>query len=212
MDVNVSRVGEPPAGDLSRRRPQQRRSRAKVDAVLDAAEELLTERTLDSVTTTQVARRAGMAVGTLYQYFDGMPAVAEALAERHTLAFGAHLQSVLRGRSIDRKRDAANGALDALIAYYRAEPAFRSLWHAGPMTHARFSDATDFFMGIVVEAILERDLVELDEDFAREVQVQGALASSLLRLAFQRDPAGDRAVLDHLRKLFALDVVPVVAG
>jgi len=204
MAINLSSV-EP------RRLPQQRRSRAKVDAVLDAADALLAEHPLTSVTTTAVAHRAGMAVGTLYQYFESMTAVVDALVERHTEAFAAHLQSALRDHPIVRKRDAANAALDALINYYRAEPAFRSLWHAEPMADERFSDATDLFMDIVVEAILERDLVDLDDDFVREVQVQGALAASLLRLAFKRDPEGDRAVLDHLRKLFALDVVPITA-
>jgi AcrR family transcriptional regulator len=213
--LSRDRTPAPPTGgaepaESGRRLPQQRRSRAKVDAVLDAAEQLLAEAPLEAVTTTAVALRAGIAVGTLYQYFEGMPTVIDALVARHTEAFGAHLEDALRGQRLARKRDAANAALDALIDYYRAHPAFRALWRGAPgVMRSGLNDGTDFFMGIVVDAIFERDLVEPSDAFTREVRVQWAVTSSLLQVAFELDPDGDPTVIEHLRKLFALDIVPV---
>jgi AcrR family transcriptional regulator len=178
--------------------------------VLDAAEQLLADAPLEAVTTTAVAFRAGIAVGTLYQYFEGMPAVIDALVARHTEAFGAHLEGALRGQQLARKRDAANAALDALIDYYRAHPAFRSLWRGAPgVMHLGMHDGTDYFMRIIADAIYERGLVEPSEAFTREVRVQLAVTSSLLQVAFELDPDGDPTVIEHLRKLFALDIVPV---
>lgn len=65
-----------------RRRPQQARSRASVDAILTAAERLLVAHGAGAVTTNHIAERAGVSVGTLYQYFADKDAVFDAVAER----------------------------------------------------------------------------------------------------------------------------------
>ncbi len=49
-----------------RRKPRQRRSQATVDALLAAATQVLA-RDGDAFTTTAVAERAGVSVGSLYQ-------------------------------------------------------------------------------------------------------------------------------------------------
>lgn len=51
------------------RQPQQARSRATLDRVLGAAEELFAERGEIGFTIPEVARRAGVSVGTLYRRF-----------------------------------------------------------------------------------------------------------------------------------------------
>ncbi|MFD2466224.1 TetR/AcrR family transcriptional regulator [Amycolatopsis silviterrae] len=53
------------------RPPQQARSRASLQKVLTAAEQVLAEQGLDSFTVAEVAARAGMSVGTIYRRFDG---------------------------------------------------------------------------------------------------------------------------------------------
>lgn len=200
---------------LGRRRPQQERSRAKYDAILDAADKLLADdragerATTDPLTTTLVAERADVAVGTLYQYFDGVPAIIEALVERHAERYSTRLRDTLRTRTFERKRDAANAALDALIEYYRREPAFRALWRGSPRaTSGGFGDAADALVGIVTESLVAQGLIEHgDEHFALEAQVQWAVAAPLIELAFKRDPNGDDTVLHHLRRLWDLDVL-----
>lgn len=195
-----------------RRRPQQERSRAKVDAMLDAAEVLVTERGADKLTTTLVAERAGVAVGSVYQYFDSVAALVDALVERHAERFADRLAAELAARRFTRKRDAANATVDALVDFARTDAAFGALWRTAPRAT---SDGLDG-MAEVLAAIVERTLAEQgladpdDPDFVREVQVQLAVADALVRLAFRRDPQGDAAVLAHLRRLFDLDVEPVV--
>jgi AcrR family transcriptional regulator len=53
-----------------RKQPQQRRARESVDAIVEATRQLLEERPIDAWTTDAVAERAGVSIGTLYQYFE----------------------------------------------------------------------------------------------------------------------------------------------
>jgi len=194
----------------TRRQPQQQRSRAKVDAILDAADSLIAASDASALTTTIIAEQAGVAIGTLYQYFEGVPSIVEALVKRHAERFGAQLVDALAREHFVRKRDAANTALDALIAYYRADAAFRGLWRGAPKaTGAGFGDASELLVGIVTDALVAQGLIStVDEDFKREAQVQWAVATALIQLAFVREPEGDPVVLVHLRRLFDLDVLP----
>ena len=77
----------PPAPDEERpgllKRPQQERSRITVEAVLEAAFQVLTAHGFDGLTTTAVAERAGVSVGTLYQYVPDKAALVGAVVEAY---------------------------------------------------------------------------------------------------------------------------------
>lgn len=64
----------------ARRSPRQGRSKATVDAILEAATRILEAG--DSFTTNHTAERAGVSVGTLYQYFPDKAAILRALGAR----------------------------------------------------------------------------------------------------------------------------------
>jgi AcrR family transcriptional regulator len=64
-----------------RRVPKQRRSLEIVAAILEAARQLLREGP-DAVTTTAIAERAGVSVGSLYRYFPNKEAVLAALYDQ----------------------------------------------------------------------------------------------------------------------------------
>lgn len=65
-----------------RKIPRQGRSRATVDAILDACAEGLTGRGYEALTTNAISERAGVSIGTLYEYFPNREAIAAALAGR----------------------------------------------------------------------------------------------------------------------------------
>lgn len=64
----------------ARRSPRQQRAKSTVDAVLEAATRILEAG--QPFTTNHVAERAGVSVGTLYQYFPDKAALLEALGAR----------------------------------------------------------------------------------------------------------------------------------
>jgi AcrR family transcriptional regulator len=59
----------------SRRQPQQARSNELVAAILEAAVQVLTKEGARRFTTTRVAERAGVSVGSVYQYFPNKAAI-----------------------------------------------------------------------------------------------------------------------------------------
>jgi AcrR family transcriptional regulator len=69
---------EPP-----RRTPTQVRAAVTVEAILEAARELIARDGFKSLSTNTVARRAGVSVGSLYQYFPNKTSILGALIERH---------------------------------------------------------------------------------------------------------------------------------
>lgn len=66
-----------------RKRPVQTRSSVTVDALLEATIQVLLESGKERLTTTRVAYRAGVSVGTLYQYFPNKSALLQAALQRH---------------------------------------------------------------------------------------------------------------------------------
>lgn len=67
---------------VERRIPKQKRSKEKVERILDSAAQLMTELGPENISTHQVAARAQIAVGSLYQFFPNIETVKIALVER----------------------------------------------------------------------------------------------------------------------------------
>jgi AcrR family transcriptional regulator len=67
-----------------RKLPAQRRSANTVDAILEAAARILETDGLAACSTNAVAQRAGVSIGSLYQYFPNRDALTVALIERET--------------------------------------------------------------------------------------------------------------------------------
>lgn len=74
-----------------RRTPRQARSRATWEAIVEAAAQILERRGPDALTTNRVAERAGVSIGTLYQYFSDKQALLLAAARRDLAADAAAL-------------------------------------------------------------------------------------------------------------------------
>lgn len=101
--------------------PTQARSRARVEAILSAAEELLAEIGYGAVTTNAIAERAGAPIGSLYQYFDGKDDVLAELATRFEARIDAFASDVLTPELMREDLDAFFIALCEGLAEIQAE-------------------------------------------------------------------------------------------
>ena len=66
-----------------RKHASQERSRATVDALIEATRRLLVREGFDKASTNRIAREAGVSVGSLYQYYPGKEALVAAVIDRH---------------------------------------------------------------------------------------------------------------------------------
>lgn len=66
-----------------RKPPVQKRSRATVNDIISAGAQVFETHGYAAGTTNRIAKRAGVSIGTLYQYFPSKEAIAVALLERH---------------------------------------------------------------------------------------------------------------------------------
>jgi AcrR family transcriptional regulator len=78
-----------------RRTPRQERGRQRVERILDAAEALLAEEGFEALSTNQIAARAAVPIGSLYQFFPHKEAVLHAVAARYRDGAGAALDAAL---------------------------------------------------------------------------------------------------------------------
>jgi AcrR family transcriptional regulator len=75
----ASRIGPPLTFLRPRKLPQQARARATVEAIVDACAELLANGPYEALTTNSISERAGVSIGTLYEYFPNRESIVAAL-------------------------------------------------------------------------------------------------------------------------------------
>jgi AcrR family transcriptional regulator len=78
-----------------RKTPKQDRSRATVEALLEATTDILIREGYAKLTTNRIADRAGVNIASLYQYFPGKEAIVAELRRRHGADQRAALRQVL---------------------------------------------------------------------------------------------------------------------
>ncbi len=98
--------------------PQQDRSRAMVDRILDAAATVLAEDGYQRASTNRIAREAEVSPGSLYRYFDDKDAIVTALSHRLVGDFAAELTPALRAAlgqpAVTATHTVTTAVLDAL--------------------------------------------------------------------------------------------------
>jgi AcrR family transcriptional regulator len=104
----------PPLHLSARKQPRQARSKATLDTIFEATIQVLVGDGPRQLTTTRVANRAGVSVGTMYQYFPHKQALFYALNERYLEELAAKIEAACeaqRGASIAQM-------VDALVSCY----------------------------------------------------------------------------------------------
>ena len=112
-----------------RRMPNQERSRARVEHMLNCAIKVIAEKGSEAMTMSEVARLADVSIGSLYQYFPDKSAIIRALAEHYG---GECLRCIRDGLSeaqtLDALCDALNELIDVYYALFQAEPVIRDIY------------------------------------------------------------------------------------
>ncbi|WP_189369141.1 TetR/AcrR family transcriptional regulator [Tateyamaria omphalii] len=111
-----------------RKEPVQARSKARVGEILRVAEALIAEKGSDGLKLSAVAKRAGVPIGTVYQFFPNKSAVIETLVlgvmEDVRAALEVRFSSV---ESLDDATDRIEGALQQYYEYLVTNPTVRDI-------------------------------------------------------------------------------------
>jgi AcrR family transcriptional regulator len=102
-----------------RRIPRQARAEETVAAILEGAAQILEAGGLAAFTTNAVAERAGVSIGTLYQYFADKNALIRALAERELQATLARVRQALLGEIDPTPEGRVRVMIRAMITAFR---------------------------------------------------------------------------------------------
>ena len=187
-----------------RRAPMQRRSVERVQRMLDAAQQLVAEVGYDALTTTLIAERADVSIGSLYQFFPDKQAVVRAVALRNLERFTERLTDLAGNGGHATWWDLTDAVLDEYVAMHHDIPGFQTI---------RFGDVADLHLldpvrdndSVVAERFVKliRPTVDVAEDVDLELDMVIAvkIADVLTRYAFERDSAGDKVVLDEAKRL-----------
>ncbi|MGX5842211.1 TetR family transcriptional regulator [Mesorhizobium sp. ArgA1] len=140
----------------SRKQPKQARAVELIAAILEAAVQVLASEGAQRFTTTRVAERAGVSVGSLYQYFPNKAALLFRLQSHKWQQTGGLLRTILEDKQrppLERLRRlvhafirsecdeaAVRGALNDAAPLYRDAPEAHEARDAGERTVQTFLD------------------------------------------------------------------------
>jgi AcrR family transcriptional regulator len=105
-----------------RKLPTQSRAKATVDNILKAAALVLVAEGFEKTTTNLVAKRAGISIGSLYQYFPSKEALVAALIERHAAEMRRALSEAIATSTATSPEEATAAAVRALVQAHRVHP------------------------------------------------------------------------------------------
>ena len=153
-----------PAGGGRRkavRKPRQKRSQATVAAIIAAGARILGRDGWEGFTTNAVAERAGVSIGSLYEYFRNKQALLDAIADDH-IGRGEQLQAHAAGLVASRRelKDLVDMLVDGAIALHADDPALHRVLSSevplGKSVRARVVRLRAGFTAVVQQALTGR--------------------------------------------------------
>ncbi len=196
--------------EATRRAPVQARSKRRWEAILEISASLVDEFGPDEVTTTLIAERLGISVGSIYSYFSDRSAIFDAIVVRSIVA---HYELSLATRANNSTAPVLSPAswiegsfavIDRLAEAYRTEPGFRRLWFS-PYLSAEMlvsMQRTDEAQAQRLLWDLRAAGLELDCPSPLDtMRVYVGLIDKGLDLAFRHDPQGSARVIAETKQV-----------
>jgi AcrR family transcriptional regulator len=187
---------------LVRTEPIQERSAARVDALLDAAAEVVDEIGFDRLTTAMVAERAGASIGTVYRYFPDRIVLLQALRDRAIERYRIAIVDRIASTTPASWLDAVESAIDAFVGMFHTERGFRIIRFAdaerGPVT-AEVAPRVGFFALHLADILAAEYELPSSSDFTFHLDIVVELVDALVNRAFLLDPAGDERFIEEAR-------------
>lgn len=192
-----------------RKVPRQLRAQETVEAILVAAAHILEREGFEAATTNRVAAKAGVSIGSLYQYFPNKESLARALNERHTRELRALLQRRFEEIWDAPIEEGVRAIVHAMVEAHRVDPGLhRVLVGLSPSVGGQAETH-------VLEAEVEQLLTRYLEARSRELRLADPRLSAFM-LVHTVEALTHAAVLEHPQWLkgegFVEETTAMIAG
>lgn len=202
----VTEAGKPQPASRGRlrRQPQQARSRARVEAILAAADRILSREGYEALTMRRIAEEAATPVGSIYQFYADKSAVVDALGQRYLDAFKAAIDELVERTVAGELSDPVGMMVGVYVELIRSQTGGMALWagrHLSPEL-ARADEASNMH---IAEGL--RRIVEHLTGGAGGPRVQRAArmvvwaANAVLHEVFKSDGEPDLETVDELKRM-----------
>lgn len=173
-----------------RKIPAQARSRATIETVLAAAAHILEEDGLGGFNTNAVAERAGVSIGSLYQYFPNKDAILVALIEQHSAAFAESIAELVEGTAGPSFADDLRDLLYKAVDWHEQRPQLSRIIHTEEQRLQAHLDLAQYdgSMRASLLRLLERRRDQLGHvSFDRAARNIAAIARALMEAEGQQE-------------------------
>lgn len=99
----------------ARNKPKQQRAKLTVQAILQATQELMKEVGFEQISTNRIAKKAGVSIGSLYQFFPNKEAIFEAVEENMILTLSEDATTIMAQNENATAVELASALLDTIF-------------------------------------------------------------------------------------------------
>lgn len=188
-EAGTGRADSADAAYPLRRTPTQDRASRQVERILDAACAEVVERGYDAASTSSIARRAEIAVGSVYRYFPDKRTLIQAIERRNQHRYTEAVRERLA--AVPDWREAVDVTLDTFREMHRTDPGFRAVALSGlgdPELEATPGEFDDQHAGEFAELMAERFGARDSREFRMTVTLTIAMGEALAHLADRLTP------------------------
>ncbi|MGE5450560.1 MAG: TetR/AcrR family transcriptional regulator [Acidobacteriota bacterium] len=176
-----------------RKQPRQGRSMVTVQAILDATAHILVSDGYAALNTNRVAERAGVSIGSLYQYFPNKAALIAAVRQRHADQTRQQLIALALTAADLPLRQAVPRLIDAVMAAHRIDPRLHQVLEKEVPRQFQSWDVTEdeIELRTLLQSLLQRhrdQVIVPDLTLASLVLVR--MVDALVHLPLIEDPMG----------------------
>lgn len=197
----------------TRRTPLQARSSETVQTILDATAHLLATVPFEQITTSSIAREAGLSVGALYRFYNDKQEIFDAIAVRELTDFRSSVELTLKTRHLlFSPRKSLERILDAYIAFLDSRPHFRVLAlgrHISEATRDSQSNPETGPGGILEALLINKVGLKPGRRLRLKMRIAAETGDRLIAFAYSQPSAAERKeVLEELKDLLAKYLLP----
>ncbi|NKQ57760.1 TetR/AcrR family transcriptional regulator [Amycolatopsis sp. K13G38] len=181
----------------ARRVPVQRRSRERVARILDAAADLVVEAGIEALGTRAVAARAGVPIGSLYQYFADRDEIILELVRRDTAEMDEAVARAVAALERPTMRNVVEATMRAFVGVYHHRPAFVVIWWRGRTNAAvqEFCRAHNREIAAFLFAFAQQQGMLRDGTDPVIAELAVEVGDRVFQLAFEHDLHGDERII-----------------